>query len=305
MPNFNHQWAYPRDQYQFRKTLQTAIFGSVHLAVDRNTGNFVVVKLSRQLGEAARNHWMESPELETTIYSKLAKDYFIYQDEPGSENVLKALDMRTDQAQYWLVLEYAEKGDCFELCKNGGLGVHRAKSFFTQVVRGVQYLHRRGVCHRDISLENILVTADEMCKIGDFGQARLLDEDQCVFREGDGRRAGKKGYMSPEVHSNQAVDVFSSDVFSLGVCLFVMLSGCPPFVEATHTDKRYRVIQRGDLYKLVRVWNLSEKIPPPAIDLLNGMLCCQDRRLNLQQVSEHPFLQVPPTPEEVIMHTEE
>jgi serine/threonine protein kinase len=280
--SFNHQWAYPRDQYQICHTLQKAIFGSVHLAVDRNTGDHVVIKLSRKLEDRARTLCTESPELETEVYSKLAEEF---REEPGSENVLKALDIRSDETQHWLILEYAEKGDCFELCKNGNLGLERAKAFFIQTVRGVQYLHRRGICHRDISLENILVTVNEICKIGDFGQARILGHD------GPNGRAGKRGYMAPEIFTNQDVDMFSADVFSLGVCLFVMLSGCPPFAEATQHDQRFRVVQRGDLAKLVHVWNLSAKVPPMAIELLNGMLCSQDRRLTLDQVLAHPFLQ--------------
>jgi len=268
----------------------------VHLAVDRNTGNHVVVKLSRKLDERTRTQWTESPELETLIYSKLAEEF---REEPGCENVLKALDIRSDETQHWLILEWAEKGDCFELCKDGSLGLERAKAFFVQIVLGLQYLHRRGICHRDISLENILVTMDEVCKIGDFGQARILGEEHSMNVKG--RKAGKRGYMAPEIFSNQDVDMISADVFSLGVCLFVMLSGCPPFAEATQADQRFRVVQRGDLAKLVRVWNLSAKIPPLAIELLNGMLCPQDRRFTVQQVLDHAFLQT--EIDEIIMST--
>jgi serine/threonine protein kinase len=263
----------------------------VHLAVDRNTGAHVVVKLSRKLEERARTQCTESPELETVIYSKLAEEF---REEPGSENVLKALDIRSDDTQHWLILEYAEKGDCFELCKNGNLGLERAKAFFLQTALGVQYLHRRGICHRDISLENILVTMNEVCKIGDFGQARMIGQDHSAT---NGRKAGKRGYMAPEILSNQEVDMFSADVFSLGVCLFVMLSGCPPFAEASKFDPRFRVVQKGDLAKLVRGWKLSAKIPPLAIDLLNGMLCPQDRRITMEQVLAHAFLQVEVTAE--------
>jgi len=265
-PNFHHhyhQWN-PRDRYELCRTLQ---------------GAQVVVKLSRKQAMVLQ----ESPELEAQIYHKLAEEF---QKEAGSENILKALDIRSDENQHWLVLEYAEKGDLFDHCKDGGLGLERAKSIFYQAAQGVLYLHRRGVVHRDISLENLLLTGAEVCKICDFGQARIVGTDHFTRS-----KAGKRGYMAPEIIANNDVNLLLADVFSLGVCLFVMLSGYPPFVEASPSDQRYRVVQRGDLAKLVRVWKLSPKFPASAIDLLNGMLCVQERRMSLQQVLDHVFFQ--------------
>lgn len=280
------QWDLAVSQYELLHVLQSAIFGSVCLAQDRLSGERTVVKLSRKMNNAVRGNWAESPELEAAIYAKLKEEF---RDEPGSENVLKALDIRSSDTQHCLVLEYAEKGDCFDLCKNGGLTTSQAKKYFVQAALGLQYLHRRGICHRDISPENLVVTQDDVCKICDFGQAQVLGQE--LFARGPTHTPGKPGYTAPEVRACQAdADHYKADVFSLGVCLFVMLSGVPPFCEARPSDRRFSVIQRGDLAKLVRVWRLTSKIPAEAIDLLNGMLCPQESRLSLSQVLKHPFV---------------
>jgi len=154
------------------------------------------------------------------------------------------------------------------------------------MLQGVAYLHHIGVVHRDLSPENIFITKDDTCKIGDFGQAMLVQHAQ----EHNLQRAGKVGYMSPEALAGLPVDAIASDVFSLGVCLFIMLTGSPPWQEASSDDSSFYYVRRGHLGKIVQLWGFAKCVPPLAVNLLSGMFLPQEQRLTLQEVISHPFL---------------
>ncbi len=92
------------------------------------------------------------------------------------------------------------------------------KNFCKQLCAGVQCLHDNEISHRDLSLENVFVTADNVLKIGDFGQASTEHFDFCF--------SGKKAYRAPEVYNlGTQYDTRLADIFSLGVCMFCVLTG--------------------------------------------------------------------------------
>jgi len=274
----------PLSKYVLIRTLQKAIFGSVFLAEVRDTEEIVVVKVSsKQLAEASlqRQRSLESPLKEREIYQHILRNT---SSHPGREHVVRALSFEADELHHWLVLEHCERGDLLDQC--GRLEPKRAKNYFRQMLQGVAYLHHIGIAHRDLSPENVFITKNDVCKIGDFGQAIQLD----VAKELNGQRAGKLGYMSPEAIAGTPVDAIAGDVFSLGVCFFIMLTGSPPWLEASFTDSSFYYVRRGQLGKIVQQWGFAKRVPPLAVHLLNGMFLPQTRRLSLQDVIAHPFL---------------
>lgn len=175
-------------------------------------------------------------------------------------------------------------------------------AFMYVLLQGVHHLQKVGICHRDISLENILV--DQMTK------AAIIDLGMCLrvpFGADDGAvvnvtsgtlrrlmtpqgRCGKPNYISPEVYKDtEAFDGFAIDVWACGVILFTMLVGLPPFEWATRDDPRYRMITRGDLMKMLDHW--ERQISNEAGDLLQSMLREDPReRLSLMEVRDHPWV---------------
>jgi len=174
-------------------------------------------------------------------------------------------------------------------------------SFF--VFQGLDHLQRKGVCHRDLSLENVLVDGDR-CMIIDMGMClRVPYEDpsrpNAVTDASRGltRRlmkpqgvCGKHYYMSPEIFRNsENFDGFAIDLWAAGVVLYIMLTGFPPYDQASRTDQRFELIVSGRLMEQLRNWDIF--LTEEAGDLMQSMLQLDPRdRLTLAEVMKHPWV---------------
>ena len=152
------------------------------------------------------------------------------------------------------------------------------------ISQGLHYMQSKGVCHRDLSLENILVD-DQDCLIIDMGMCLREpysdphDPDKVVDVEhGTMRRlmtpqgvCGKHNYMSPEVFQNtDNFDGFAIDLWAAGVILYIMLTGFPPYDQAALVDERFRLIVTGHLAEQLNAWNVP--VSREAGDLLQRIL---------------------------------
>ncbi|MFN7939264.1 MAG: serine/threonine-protein kinase [Bryobacteraceae bacterium] len=127
----------------------------------------------------------------------------------------------------YVVMEYIDGVPIDEYCRTRGLGIGERIGLFQQVCAGVGYAHRNLVVHRDLKPANILVTADGVVKLVDFGIAKSLHaEDAALTRAGD--RAMTPSYASPEQILGQPVTP-ASDVYALGVVLYELLTGSLPY----------------------------------------------------------------------------
>jgi serine/threonine protein kinase len=154
-----------------------------------------------------------------------------------------------------------------------------------------------------LSLENVLVD-DQNCLIIDMGMCLRVPYDtgsnngQVVdVSRGLRRRlikpqgvCGKHNYMSPEVFNNtESFDGFAIDLWAAGVILYIMLTGFPPYDQASLTDQRFELIVTGRLVEQLNNWDLHPS--PEAGDLLQRMLQLRPRdRLTLSQVMFHPWI---------------
>lgn len=189
----------------------------------------------------------------------------------------------------------------------------QARLWFRQLLAGLQHLQKKGVCHRDLSIANIMLEANNNLVIIDFGLAlRVPYKDNsnygCVsdVSEGSNRLlmkgqgySGAMTYTAPEIVEGLAFDGFAADLWSAGVLLFVFLVGLVPFQAPTASDVRYNQINKGKLKELMEA-NLLEPVSDEACDLLQNMLWRDPRRrLTLNQVLQHPWvLGLPPTSQE-------
>ncbi len=194
--------------------------GAVYLA-EREDGTFsqrVALKLlKREMNTAALRRRFEQ---ERDILSRL--------EHP---NIARLLDAgTTDDKIPFLAMEYVEGRPIDEYCNKHGLDLDARLELFRQICSAVDFAHRNLIVHRDLKPSNILVTDDGIPKLLDFGISKILSEDDAGVPAATVTRLGAMtpGYASPEQLRSESVTT-STDVYSLGVILFEILSGHRPF----------------------------------------------------------------------------
>ncbi|XP_030032630.2 serine/threonine-protein kinase PLK4 [Manduca sexta] len=194
--------------------------------------------------------------------------------------ILELYTFFEDMHYVYLVLELAHNGELAKHFKLGtrGLSEKAAADILKQVLSGVLYLHTHNIIHRDLSLNNLLLTKDLIVKIADFGLATQLngpDEKHVTM-------CGTPNYISPEVASRE-VHGLPADVWGLGCMLFTLLVGSPPF-HTQHVKTTLNKVINAD-YKIPSELSLE------AQDLLQRLLCKDPtKRITLKGIIEHPFL---------------
>ena len=154
-------------------------------------------------------------------------------------NISRLLDGgTTEEGHPYLVLEYIDGEPIDRYCDQRRASVRERLELFGEVARGVVFAHQNLVVHRDIKPANILVTSDGVPKLLDFGMAKLLESsDDQLTLTAPGARLMSPDYASPEQAAGQAITT-ASDVYSLGVLLYELLTGHRPhrFESRTQTE---------------------------------------------------------------------
>eukprot|EP00535_Pseudo-nitzschia_heimii_P005381 CAMPEP_0197181404 /NCGR_PEP_ID=MMETSP1423-20130617/5705_1 /TAXON_ID=476441 /ORGANISM="Pseudo-nitzschia heimii, Strain UNC1101" /LENGTH=442 /DNA_ID=CAMNT_0042631647 /DNA_START=624 /DNA_END=1952 /DNA_ORIENTATION=- len=239
-------------------------------------------------------------------------------------NIMMPLDLLSDEHNLYSIMPYCDGGELFErLDLNERFSENEARYWMDQVLNGLHNLQKVGICHRDMSLENLLVHKDGALII-DMGMCLLVpyrEEDpmslavsfdnmkmnggrvseqqqQLQQRAGFRRRTlikpqgicGKWIYMSPEIYRNEEpFDGFAVDMWAAGVILFLMLTGFPPWERACQTDERFHYMSGGYLVQMLTEWDVG--LSSDAMDLLQRMLFLDPKdRLSLEQVRAHPWM---------------
>lgn len=149
-------------------------------------------------------------------------------------NIVSIFDFIEQDGQYFIVMEYVQGMTLDKLIDGSkGLDSKTALNIFTQALDGFSYAHKRSVVHRDIKPSNMILNDDSTLKILDFGIAKLLMSNSNLTKTGT--RMGSISYMSPEQVMGRELDL-KTDIYSLGVTLYEMLSGKLPFDSNTDSD---------------------------------------------------------------------
>jgi len=155
---------------------------------------------------------------ENSLLSKLSHDNII-KYVPIKNFIQKNMNCN------YILTEYAPYGTFFDLIINKELTNEKIlRTYFHQLIYGLEYLHSQGIAHLDLKLENLLLGDDFLLKIIDFDQSQSLREEKLLF-------FGTSCYRAPEVWNNYCHNLCAADVYSAGILLFVFKAGGFPFME--------------------------------------------------------------------------
>jgi len=246
-------------------------YGVVVKAIDTASGEQVAAKMIDK-----RKMKGDAIEREVMLMKMMNHPYVIA--------VLDQIDM---DSKMFIFMELANKGELFgRVIQSGSLEEGAARPYFTQLMEAVKYMHTKGIAHRDLKLENVLLSTDrdsgeDICKVCDFGLAYRYEVD------GSGKvlnvkplteTCGSKSYAAPEVLEGRGYDGFDADVWSCGICLFAMLAGFFPLDEATGADWRFERVKlatQNGMSATRTIFSFYDRpcqLSRPVVDMIDGML---------------------------------
>src|SRR5271156_3531799 len=160
-------------------------------------------------------------------------------------NIVPVFDWGQSDSTYFIVMEYVDGEALSSIIKTQApLEPHQAASIAADIAKALTYAHRHGVVHRDVKPGNVLIASDGQVKVTDFGIARAIGRDESVTQTG--LVMGTATYFSPEQAQGLGVDG-RSDVYSLGVVLYEMVTGRPPFVADTPVAIAYKHVSENPI----------------------------------------------------------
>jgi serine/threonine-protein kinase len=164
------------------------------------------------------------------------------------QNIVTVIDRGEDGGRPFIVFEYVGGENLKQLvARDGPLPVVRVLELGVQIARGLAYAHENGYVHRDVKPQNVLLNGDGEAKVTDFGIARSLDVEHGVTQTG--AVLGTSDYIAPEQAQGRRAGE-RTDVYSLGVVLYELLTGAPPF--------------SGENFVAVAMQHINEPVPPVA-----------------------------------------
>ena len=218
-------------RYKVKATLGQGEMGTVYLAEDPFIGRQVAIKTRRRKpggAEPADDEGRRRFDREMRVTGTF--------DHP---NIVTVYDVGHEAEAAFIAMAYVEGGSLASLmAAERTLPFHRIIKLTSQIASGLDYAHERGVVHRDIKPANILLTAEGVPMVSDFGVARMADST--LTRQGT--TYGSPAYMSPEQAAAQEVGG-ASDQFSLAIIIYQMLTGEVPFAGESVVTVIYRILK--------------------------------------------------------------
>ena len=255
--------------YSFKDALGHGGYSVVRQAIDDRTGEIYACKIIPKKRLMMQNS-EERFELEVRILEKLS--------HPG---VVKLVDLYKDTINFYLIMELIPYGSLMQfMCTTGKIPQDKAKTIFKGIVETLDYIHNNNIAHRDIKPDNILLDPSTLhIKFIDFGLSHKGQEGQDMSKT----KCGSLSYMSPECLQGNIYDGFKSDIWSLGVSLYMMLFGATPWTK-NNEGALVRQIVNGEFF-------VSPSVGPDAQDLINRMMTVNPyERITLREILDHPWL---------------
>lgn len=263
-------------KYELGRTLGEGTFGKVKYAINTETNEAVAIKILDKESIQKQNMGNQIKK-EISIMKMVCHKY-----------VVSLIEVLASKAKIFIVLELVTGGELFDkIVSVKRLDEEQAKFYFRQLVEGVEYCHKLGVCHRDLKPENLLLDENGNLKISDFGLSSLYvgdaDSDGASRTQLLHTTCGTPNYVAPEVLSDQGYDGKKADVWSIGVILYVLLAGFLPFDESTIANLFNKIKKAEFTYPS---WFSND-----VKSVIDSMLVADPKqRVSLTQLKENPWL---------------
>lgn len=247
--------------------------GKVYLSTERDTGRRVAIKKMDITKQQRRELLLN--EVATM------KGYM-------HPNIVKMYNSYLVDHELWLVLEYLEGGPLTDIVTNTSMNEQQIATVCVQCLQALAFLHSKGIIHRDIKSDSILLASDGSVKLSDFGFCALVTDEVPRRRS----LVGTPYWLSPEIISRQSYGP-EVDIWSMGIMIMEMVDGEPPFYNELPIQAMKRI----------------RDMPPPKLQNQSRISACLDnflsrmvikdpsQRATARELLQHPFLQqaLPPT----------
>uniref|UniRef100_H2UAE5 SNF-related serine/threonine-protein kinase n=1 Tax=Takifugu rubripes TaxID=31033 RepID=H2UAE5_TAKRU len=273
----------------FKRGYDGKIAGLYDLDKTLGRGHFAVVKLARHVftGEKVAVKVIDKTKLDTVATGHLFQEVRCMKlvQHP---NIVRLYEVIDTQTKLYLILELGDGGDMFDyiMKHEEGLNEDLAKKYFAQIVHAISYCHRLHVVHRDLKPENVVFFEKQgLVKLTDFGFSNKFQPGKKLTTS-----CGSLAYSAPEILLGDEYDAPAVDIWSLGVILFMLVCGQPPFQEANDSETLTMIMDCK--------YTVPARVSGSCKDLIDRMLQRDPKqRASLEEIESHAWLQgVDPSP---------
>ncbi|XP_030545649.1 calcium and calcium/calmodulin-dependent serine/threonine-protein kinase-like [Rhodamnia argentea] len=242
------------------------------------------VPAKKQFASLTFPMWKQVPISDALLTNEILVMRRIVENVSPHDNVIDLYDVCEDQSGVHLILELCSGGELFDrIVDRKRYSEAEAAAVVLQIARGLDALHRANIVHRDLKPENCLFLnkrEDSPLKIMDFGLSSVEESDPVIGL------FGSIDYVSPEALCQGTITT-KSDMWSLGVILYILLSGYPPFIAPSNRQKQ-QMIMRGEFSFDERTW---KNISSSAKELISSLLTVDpSRRPSTLDLLNHPWV---------------
>lgn len=252
--------------YKIISELGHGTFSTVFLAENVDTGEeFAVKAIPKSKIRTLEDQQRFQREIDTMAYIQ-------------HENLVRLHDFFSDDEFYYLVMDYCQGGELQEYLASYELEEEEAAKVFRQIAQAIDFIHSYNVAHLDLKPANILITEFPRIKVADFGFVTYVKKNEHL-----NTFYGSTCYCSPECLSHREYDGLKSDIWSLGVILYTLVVGKPPW-NMNSESVMIRQIKKAS-------FTVPNHISLDCQNLIEKMLRLNpEERISIIEVLEHPWL---------------
>ena len=248
-------------------------YGKVFLAKHKKTDKKYAIKVINKEKLKSKNQKLDSIYKEITIHGSLIHP-----------NIIRLYSYSEDEKNFYFIMEFAENGTLYNIINFRRLNEEESFDYFIQVISSIYFLHKNNYVHRDLKPENLLLNIDNKIKLCDFG---ICTDTAFGLRE---TFCGTFDYMAPELMNNQPYNQ-SIDIWSLGILLYEMLHGYPPF-KGINKDKKFNFEQlKKNVNKEDFEIDVNLNLSHECVDLIYQLLDNDsNQRIKIDEILFHPWI---------------